>query len=321
MNGRLAAVAAAQQGVFTRRQALEAGHFDDQVREYQRGGIWHRLRRGAYADAGLYRSLDEAGRHLLQLRAVLLVLTSRAVASHTSAALLHGYAVWDRDLSVVHVTRTGGGAGREEGGVHHHVGSLTSADIVWRGGVPATRPARAVVESASIGSLESGLVIADSALHLGLTTADELRATLESMDDWPGARTACGVVSFADGGAESPGESRLRLLMDRQGLPRPTLQHDVFDASGHVGRVDFLFADEHTIVEFDGRVKYAGDPAASADAVYREKLREDRLRELGYEVVRVSWSDLADPARVALRIRQAFERARRRRASALRATA
>jgi len=47
------------------------------------------------------------------------------------------------------------------------------------------------------------------------------------------------------------------------------------------------------VVEFDGAVKYAG--ADGRAALVAEKLREDRLRALGYEVVRIVWSDLARP--------------------------
>ena len=43
--------------------------------------------------------------------------------------------------------------------------------------------------------------------------------------------------------------------------------------------------------------------------VYREKLREDRLRELGWQVVRWVWADLAHPDVIAGRLRRAFARA------------
>lgn len=75
-----------------------------------------------------------------------------------------------------------------------------------------------------------------------------------------------------------------------------------------VAVTDFLFRDQWTVVEFDGALKYA----TTADLV-AEKLREDRLRELGYEVVRVTWADLEHPARVVARIRAAFARATARR--------
>jgi hypothetical protein len=53
-------------------------------------------------------------------------------------------------------------------------------------------------------------------------------------------------------------------------------------------------------------VKYRGD--GGADALLAEKRREDRLRELGYEVVRVTWDELAQPERIHARVRAALLR-------------
>ena len=98
--------------------------------------------------------------------------------------------------------------------------------------------------------------------------------------------------------------------MDRFGLPAPVPQYVVHDPSGDfVGRVDFGFPAYATVVEFDGRVKYREDAVGT---VVREKAREDALREAGYEVVRISWSDLDDPRATALRIVRALRRGRRR---------
>ena len=73
-----------------------------------------------------------------------------------------------------------------------------------------------------------------------------------------------------------------------------------------VGRVDFLFRAQRTIVEFDGLLKYGG--AGGRQALIDEKRREDALRSLGYQVVRLTWRDLYDPALVRRLIKQAFSR-------------
>ena len=78
---------------------------------------------------------------------------------------------------------------------------------------------------------------------------------------------------------------------------------------GFVARVDFL-VHHNVVLEFDGLAKYDG--AQGKDALVREKAREDAIRALGYEVVRLTWADLGDPARVARLIRQARDRALRR---------
>lgn len=63
-----------------------------------------------------------------------------------------------------------------------------------------------------------------------------------------------------------------------------------------MARVDFLFREKRLIVEFDGAMKYGG--AEGRAALVAEKRREDALRRLGYRVVRLTWADLRDPARV-----------------------
>jgi very-short-patch-repair endonuclease len=58
----------------------------------------------------------------------------------------------------------------------------------------------------------------------------------------------------------------------------------------------------NVLVEFDGALKYADDPRA----LFREKRREDRLRRLGYVVIRVTWADLEAPGRLIALAREAL---------------
>ena len=64
----------------------------------------------------------------------------------------------------------------------------------------------------------------------------------------------------------------------------------VVDADDNfVARVDFLYEDIKLVIEVDGLGKYK-----SSQDLVAEKLREDRLRELGYAIVRLTWDDLGD---------------------------
>ena len=65
----------------------------------------------------------------------------------------------------------------------------------------------------------------------------------------------------------------------------------------------FYLPDLGVVIEFDGRVKYEGRDGAQALAA--EKRREDRIRALGYGIVRLTWRDLSNPGRV----REAIQRA------------
>ena len=92
------------------------------------------------------------------------------------------------------------------------------------------------------------------------------------------------------------------------GLPKVEPQVEIRDARGRlVGRVDFLFRRYRTVVEFDGLVKYGG--AGGRQALIDEKCRENALRSLGFQVVRLIWRDLHDLVLVDKLIKEAFSRA------------
>ena len=76
--------------------------------------------------------------------------------------------------------------------------------------------------------------------------------------------------------------------------------------AGRPYRGDFLVSGTRVLVEFDGRLKYS-----DRDSLFAEKQREDRIRSLGFEVVRITWSDLRDPARVRRLVDAAIARSRR----------
>lgn len=303
-------------GAFTRAEALACGYSVDGIKHLLRSREWLRLRRGVYTEAKAYLGLDEAARYVVRVHAAALALRRRAVVSHTSAIALHGLPLWGSDLSFVHLSRTWRGGSRREAGIDHHRVQLPPDHVERRDDLLVTAAARSVVDVATVTTFETAVVVADAALHAGLTTIDRLAAAADAVRGAPGSCNVMRTLEVADALAESPGESRCRLLFAAQRLPAPEPQAPIADAAGVlVGRVDFLFREQRTIVEFDGRMKYGLGPGSPADDLFAEKLREDRLRELGYEVVRITWADLADPVRTAARIRAAFARARSRRPS------
>jgi hypothetical protein len=314
VNPELKLVAARQGGVFSRAQAMAVGYTPEQIRERLTSGRWERIRHGQYAERADLSALDAWEQHIVRHRqAVHAAMNSMrrgsAVVSHHSALVLQGIPVWQVDLAEVQLTRTSG-RGEVKAGVRHHQGRLSPADTTRVDGLTTTTIARAVVESAARTSFEAAVVSADAALRRPEVSAEDFRRLLAVTECWPGSPAIRSVLAFADPLAESAGESRLRVLMRNEGLPPPVLQAAFNDDAGFVGRVDFYFPDHNTVVEFDGLMKYAD---GSREALIREKLREDRLRALGLEVVRITWADLLQPARTATHIRQAFDRARRTR--------
>ena len=316
MNMNLAAQAAKRGGWFDRLDAIRAGYSDDEIGQRVRAGRWVRLCRGAYAEPGpddeSRPEWDRATwRHVRAAKAVHHRLDGRAVVSHQSALLLHGVAVSDLDLSRVHVTNLVG-RGRSGGKVCQHAARPPVLDPVDVDGVQLTPGARSVVETIRYTSYQVAVSVVDAALRQGAATPDQLLAAVELFAKRPGTRAAARAVLFGDGRSESVGESRLRVLLADLGLPEPILQPEIRDAANRlVARVDFLLARWGVIIEFDGALKYGG---TGADALIAEKVREDRLRDLGFEVVRVTWADLTQPLELIARIRRAIDRSQLRQA-------
>ncbi len=245
--------------------------------------------------------------HVRTAKAVYHRLGGRAVISHQSASLMYGVRVSELDLRRVHLTRTVG-SGRSSATVCQHAARPAVDAVVELEGVRLTVGARAVVETVRGTGYPIAVAVVDQALRLRITTATQFTEALGLFTGRPGISTATRAVMFGNGLAESVGESRLRVLLADLGLPAPLLQAEIRDRNGSlVGRVDFLFEQWGVIVEFDGLVKY-GDGDAST--LIAEKVREDRLRDLGYQVVRVCSADLARPVELLRRIRQAADRAR-----------
>lgn len=299
---------AAEDGFFTRSAALAAGHTDNSIERAVRSRTWVRLRPGAYALAEHWQALSELQRHEVMARAVLTKLGPRVALSHVSAAVVHGLDLWRPDLSTVHVTRLDGGAGRTESGVQHHEGLLLDRDTVAGPYGCMVTPARAAVETAHQHSTEQSVVVLDSLLRSGAAEAEELAAAVHLLSAWPSARHVQVAGRLADGRAASVGESRARYLFFRQGLPAPVLQFEVYDGDQLVGVCDFAWPEHRLLGEFDGRTKYERflrPGETPADAVVREKIREDRLREVtGWSMVRLTWADLDQPRATAGRVRR-----------------
>lgn len=305
-------------GYVTRAQFLAQGYDDRAIRSAVRTGLLKRLRQGIYVYAAEFSRLTAQQQHVVLIRSVADRLGPAVAISHQSACAVHGIAMFGIDLTHVHVTRLDGAAGRTEYGIVHHVGQvLGDDDLVEVDGMRVVRPARAMFETSTRCSVESAVVTLDSGLHLALTTPEELVELGGRMWNWQGARAARFAIALADGRAESPGESRSRLLFRRENLPRPDLQVEVRDGDGRlVGRSDFGWIEYRHLGEFDGRVKYGGIPGddrTPQQVVFAEKKREDAMRGQRYGMSRWVWHDL-DSSRSSLtiaRIRAELEQSRR----------
>ena len=232
------------------------------------------------------------------MRAAARELDVDAIVSHVSAIVWYGLPTWSIPLNRVHVTRSRAYGSRRSRHVHVHAATLDPAEIAVVDGVLVTSPARAVVDVARTVPFEQAVVVVDAALAIGLVDAGELTKVLERLARRRGVPVARRALAFGDARAESVGESRSRVALLRAGLPVPELQHEVRDPAGRlIGRVDFAWPDHGVLGEFDGKIKYGRVPPSPGrspgDVVFEEKVREDKLRGEGWEMVRWTWHDLA----------------------------
>lgn len=134
---------------------------------------------------------------------------------------------------------------------------------------------------------------------------------LQVAEEWLWSRPASHawrrVKEFSDPDSESAGESRARALFHELGFAAPRLQTEVLLPGGRRRRLDFDWAEDGVIGEFDGQLKY--DQARrlggsdGATVYWEEKWRETEIEEVtGKRFVRMRWDDLNRPDRLARRL-------------------
>lgn len=304
MDPRIALRLSAHGGVTSVTELLELGVSRHVVADAIAAGEVVRLRRNVIADAQVWGAAASWDRHALRARG-----TARAwrrvsfALSHHSALAVLGLPVHGVD-NRVHLVRLRNGSGRSGAATQIHA-PVPSAFVQVVDDVPVVAPAMACLQVAASFGGEAGLVSADAVLREDPQA--DLATALQEAPLGNGTLRAATTVLHADGRSESAGESRSRWLMHALALPAPELQAMIETPDGWSARVDFLFREQRVVVEFDGMLKYTAPQHLQA-----EKRREDRLRELGYEVVRITWNDLEHPERVRARIMAAFARSQAR---------
>jgi very-short-patch-repair endonuclease len=163
---------------------------------------------------------------------------------------------------------------------------LRSGDVVLRHGLPVTSPLRTCFDLACRLPLVEAVVPVHQALRARLVDQKDLAAYMAWQKKIPGLVQARRVLELAEPKAESPMESRLRLLVVRGGLPRPEAQVPVHDARGaFLGRLDLCYRQAKLGIEYDGE--------NHRDRLTADNQRQNRLLEAGVHLLRFTGPDLA----------------------------
>lgn len=286
---------AQQHGLILRRQARASGMTEDEVTALLRRGEWVAVRRGVYTSRVYWESLDPyVGRPQLEVWAALLTQQTPQIASHDSAAYLHGLGILEARPRLVHVTRHGALGGRTRHGVKHHKAPMQPAQIVFVDGQPVLDIPRTVADIAREHGLRHGIVAAGSALRAGVSRRD-LRSAIGPMRSWPNVTLARRAVEWADGRCESPGEDLTLLMLKQLGIGDVEPQFGLQE-NGRLAWLDFRI--RRHFVEFDGHLKFRpvredGLATRSPDEVlWMEKQRQDWVCGFKLGMSRLTWVDV-----------------------------
>lgn len=229
---------------------------------------------------------DEVSPLAIARAAVLASGISDAVASHRTAARVHGIEIPPGAFpEQVTVQRHHRRVRRRE--LVFHARTMDIGDVIVIGGVPVTSPARTLVDLAgSLNSLPAVWAI-DDALRRGLTDRRAIARSCESRPGAPGEARARDHIRQADGKAESILETAGRLALVDAGLRLPVAQYRVDDGAGFVAFLDGAYPDDKVGLEFDGH-----EPHSRPEAIFRDRRRQNSLMRLGWTILRFTWWDV-----------------------------
>lgn len=256
-----------------------------------RSSAWRRLRHDVYADAALPVT------HRAMVSAVGLVLPAGAGFTGRSAAVLWGVPDVAAPDDPVEVALPAGTRWHAGGGVRTR-SLLPGQKLVRPGRWPCTSRADTAVDLIRFVDGDDAVVLLDRVIAGGLVSLLGVREAAAALPPCRGSARAREVAHLADGLAESPQETRLRLLLRRSGLPAPVAQHRVFDGDGFVARVDFAWPELRLAIEYDGLWH------AERGAFVRDRSRLNRLTAAGWTVLHVTAEDLRRPDGLLARIRE-----------------
>lgn len=274
-----------RRGVFRGSTALARGLLTP---NQLRGPAWRRL----FED--VYIHVDRPVSHALRARAAAAMAVPGSVVTGRSAAVLWGVALVGVDDDV-ELTVPPWWHPRRVPGIRVRRADLPAEHVQRRHDVPVTIPAATVLRVAASIPGDEAVLAVDRIVASGVVDLASVRA-LAAAARGRGSARARRVCQLADGLAESPQESRLRLLIGRSSLPPPVAQFSVVHEGRFVARVDFAWPGARVAVEYDGMWH------AEAGQFARDRRRLNRLHEAGWRVFFVTAADLHDPQRLIARL-------------------
>lgn len=274
---------------FVGTEALAAGL----VNRYQLATRYQAIYRNVYIPKGQQLTPEQ------KAKAAWLWSRRQATVAGVSAAAMHG-AKWIDSRLPAELNQP---SQHKTKGIVLHSDALRPDEIQVRRGIGVTTAARTAFDLGRRYGRTLAVIRVDAlmqATELKLADVDEL------IDRHCGTRGIVQlreVVGLADGGAESPQETRTRLVLTDAGLRPTRTQIDVFNRfGGHIHRIDMGWPEYKVGVEYDGEQHWTNPTVRAKDID-----QQAELEALGWRIIRVSAEMLRyRPATIVERTRSAL---------------
>lgn len=218
----------------------------------------------------------------------------RAVASHRTAARVHGLEVPTGGADEVTISRAERRPHRSE--LRFHTTVLVPEDVADIGGLTLTTVARTLVDLCRCEEQFRAVWAVERALALEMVRAEELATALARCRGVPGVARARERIAAARPLSGSPLETAGRLALIDDGLAEPEVQLPITRADGREAFVDLAYREQRVGLEFDGRSEHGMETA-----VFEDRDRQNQIVLRGLTIIRFSWFDVFRRRRAYLR--------------------
>lgn len=224
------------------------------------------------------------------------VLCSESCISHVTAAQLHGIPLpwFDDDIKTIHLTMPAHAPQPRRRGVIGHSNALDPCDIMYMGGIPVTTPMRTFLDLATILTLDQLVAVADFLIcehnrpfeppRIAIVPAATLRTFITGKYRIRGLGTARAALDLMRIGVDSPPETRLRLILQRAGLPE-------FTTNYAIAGVPEVWPDL-ACEEYKTSGQYEGEIHKTTQKQLYDRNRDERSAARGWLQVKVYSADM-----------------------------
>jgi very-short-patch-repair endonuclease len=229
-------------------------------------------------------------------------MPSDAFFSGVTAAALRGvplprgYEAWlPLHVGVPHPRRAVSGRG-----VKGHSVNVDASELELFGGLRVSRPARLWCELSASLTIVQLVAAGDFIIHWRhpLATLDQLTGAADCFAGRVGGPRRRAAVCLLDGRAESPAESRLRVVLVRGGIQDLRANLEITTTGGYRYRADLA------IVRYKIIIEYQSDLHLTRESYGRDRTRISRLVADGWLVIEVTSLDLSDEGELVARVKR-----------------